>query len=151
VVVGARVNRLAAVLVLLLVAVGCGSLVPTPAGSPAFGDQVDVVNDTKLDVTVMVNGINAGTIAAHSAISIPARRLPPQPWAVEARSPSGRLLLSFPVAPGQVTTTTDPDRHTTTNGVGGRVDLSCGRLDVFVGGPMLGPPPGAGRPGDCDP
>ena len=36
-------------------------------------------------------------------------------------------------------------------GSGARVDLSCGRLDVWVGPPMHGPFPAPGRPGDCDP
>ena len=32
-----------------------------------------------------------------------------------------------------------------------RVDLSCGRLDIWSGPPLLGPPPGPGTPGDCTP
>jgi len=32
-----------------------------------------------------------------------------------------------------------------------RVDLSCGRLDIWSGPPLLGPAPGPGKPGDCAP
>jgi hypothetical protein len=34
-------------------------------------------------------------------------------------------------------------------GDGNRVDLSCGRIDVWAGPPLLGPAPGPGTPGDC--
>lgn len=32
-----------------------------------------------------------------------------------------------------------------------RVDLSCGRLDMWSGPPLLGPFPGPGTPSDCNP
>ncbi len=35
--------------------------------------------------------------------------------------------------------------------MGARVDLSCGRIDIWSGTPMMGPAPGPGVPGDCDP
>jgi hypothetical protein len=70
----------------------------------------------------------------------------PLPWSVEARSPSGRLLISMTVRPGDV-----DGEGTEQRGTGGRVDLSCGRLDIWSGPPMLGPAPGDGMPGDCLP
>ena len=30
-------------------------------------------------------------------------------------------------------------------------NLSCGRLDIWSGPPLSGPPPGPGKPGDCAP
>ena len=144
-------RRFAASVLLALLVAACGSLIPTPPGSPAFDADIDVVNDTRLDVTIVVNGTDRGVVSAFAATSIPAAALPAKPWVVEARSPSGRVLLTFIVAPGQVTTSTDERGVTTMVGAGSRADLSCGRLDVTVGAPMMGPPPGPGVPGDCAP
>jgi hypothetical protein len=149
----ARVVRLVVAGLVALVVAACGSLFPTPPGSPAFGSDIDVGNGTDLDVTILVNGSDVGVAPAHLNTTIPADRLPAKPWSVQAQTASGRSLLSFKVAPGEVFSTTGPGGDTTTSGAGSRVDLSCGRLDVTVGGPMLGPPPEAnpGASGDCDP
>jgi hypothetical protein len=146
-------SRLGAAVLIALAVAACGSFFPTPPGSPAFDEEIQVVNDTKLAVTIGVNGANLGVVPAHQATTIPSSALPAKPWSVEARSPSGRVLLAFTVPPGEVTSTTTPDGVTTTTGAGSRADLSCGRLDVTVGGPMMGPvhAPDAGAPGDCDP
>jgi len=77
--------------------------------------------------------------------------LPPLPWYVEARSESGRVLVSMTVRPGDVFATMYPDGHGETRGAAVRADLSCGRLDVWSGPPMSGPAPGSGIPGDCLP
>ena len=145
--------RLAIAGLVAVVVAACGSLFPTPPGSPAFDTEIQVVNDTKLVVTIAVNGADLGVVPAHEAATIPSSVLPAKPWSVEARSPSGRVLLTFKVQPGAVTRTTDSNGATTMTGAGSRADLSCGRLDVTVGGPMLGPPPqpNPAAPGDCDP
>ena len=151
--VGRQVTRAALTLFVALAVAACGSFFPTAAASPAFDAEIQVVNDTKLAVTIGVNGANIGVVPAHQTMTIPSSALPAKPWSVEARSPSGRVLLTFTVQPGEVTSTTTPDGVTTTTGAGSRADLSCGRLDVTVGGPMMGPvhAPNAGAPGDCDP
>jgi hypothetical protein len=140
------------VALLAVVAVGCASLIPTPPGSPAFDAEIHVANGTNLVITIAVNGHAVGVAPSGETI-IPPGALPAKPWAVEAQSPTGRVLLSFEVGPGQVTTTTSPDGVTTMTGGGNRADLSCGRLDVYVGVRPLGPPPpeNPGVPGDCDP
>lgn len=145
--------RLAIAGLVAVVVAGCGSLFPTTPGSPAFDAEIQVVNDTKLAVTIAVNGADLGVVPAHEVATVPPSALPAKPWLVEARSPSGRLLLTFTVQPGEVSRTTDPTGFTTMTGAGSRADLSCGRLDVTVGGPMLGPAPElhAGAPGDCNP
>ena len=145
--------RISAVALVAMAVAACGSLFPTPPGSPTFNAEIQVVNDTKLAVTIGVNGADLGVVPAHEATTIPSSALPAKPWSVEARSPSGRVLLAFTVQPGEVTRTTTPDGVTTMTGAGSRADLSCGRLDVTVGGPMMGPvhAPNAGAPGDCDP
>ena len=109
-------------------------------------------NGTKLDVRVVVNGITMTILAAGSKVEeIPANDLPPMPWAVEALSPSGRVLASFVVRTGDISRAADPSGGNMLRGAGARVDLSCGRLDIWAGPPMIGPAPGPGTPGDCEP
>jgi hypothetical protein len=68
------------------------------------------------------------------------------PWQVEVRAPAGRVLLSTPIKSGDVEYSDSASR-----GDGNRVDLSCGRIDVWSGPPLLGPAPGPGTPDDCRP
>ncbi len=145
--------RAVGILAAALLATDCGPFLPQPiASTDSFGDHIDVSNGTTLAIAIVVNGSVVGIAPAGGASTIRASQLPPKPWAVEARTASGRILISFEVAPGDVTRTVDANGTTTgSSGVGGRVDLSCGRLDVSVGAAMLGPPPGPGQPGDCVP
>jgi hypothetical protein len=56
--------------------------------------------------------------------------VPPLPWSVETRSPSGLVLSAMTVKAGG------------SAGAFGdvvRADLACGRLDIWSGPPMLGP------------
>jgi hypothetical protein len=129
----------------LALVAGCS---PAPTG--AAHDLV-VSNQTTLAVTVAVNGIVVRTIQPQTQESVFVKELPPLPWAVEARNPSGRVLSSMTVRPGDVWTTSMPDGSTQMKGDAVRVDLSCGRLDIWSGPPLAGPPPGPGKPGDCAP
>jgi hypothetical protein len=150
---GRLTGRAAAVLPIVLLAGACGGLLPTPIGSPTeppFGSSIDVANGTTLTVEVWVNGVGVGSTPAASNSRVLPGTLPAQPWHVEARTVTGRLLLQFDVQPGQVTRSTSGG-VTAMSGAGARADLSCGRLDVTVGPPMLGPAPGPGHPGDCVP
>jgi hypothetical protein len=138
---------LAALLVVGL-ASGCG----TPAASQVYA--IGVANGTTLAVTLVVNGQVIRTFTAGSGTGtngIPASEIGPLPWVVEARSPSGRLLTSMTVRAGDVSSTSLPGGGGSDIGVAGRVDLSCGRLDIWAGPPLLGPVPGSGTPGDCAP
>ena len=66
--------------------------------------------------------------------------LPSLPWSIETRSPSGRVLSRLTVDAGDVVyTTPDASGHSMSKGDAVRVDLSCGRLDVWSGPPLLGP------------
>ena len=129
----------------LLVAVTACS--PAPTGEAR---ELVVDNQTTLAITVAVNGVVVRTIQAHKQEAVLVKDLPPQPWLVEARTPSARVLSSMTVRPGDVWQTHLPDGSTQMNGDSVRVDLSCGRLDMWSGAPLLGPPPGPGKPGDCD-
>jgi hypothetical protein len=119
------------------------------ACSPAPTDEAHdlaVSNQTALAITLAVNGVVVRTIQPHTQDPVLAGDLPPLPWLVEARTPSGRVLSSMTVRPGDVWETGSEMK-----GDAVRVDLSCGRLDIWSGPPLLGPPPGPGKPGDCDP
>ena len=109
-----------------------------------------VSNQTTLMVTVVVNGgvLQDVPPGERMAISMGGGS---GPWTVEARAPSGRVLSSMTVRPGDVSETTHPDGSRSARGAAIRVDLSCGRLDMWSGPPLLGPMPGPGKPGDCEP
>jgi len=132
---------------LLALLVGCSGQAPaTSAPRP----NLTVSNGTTLTVTLVVNGQRVGDFPPSGAgPKIDVASLPPLPWTVEARSPSGRLLTSMVVGPGEVQSMASGAAI-----VMGRVDLSCGRLTIFAGdvapsGPA--PPPSPGNPGDCAP
>ncbi len=121
---------------------------PPESSQPNLG----ISNGTTLTVTLVVNGLVVRSVPPGSYTdAIPADALPALPWAVEARSPSGHVLTSMTVEAGDVHRTTAPDGSTQHRGVGNRIDLSCGRLDIWSGPPLLGPMPGPGVPGDCAP
>jgi hypothetical protein len=120
------------------------TIVPTPG---ATLPPLSISNNTALAVTFLVNGQQVATVAPGVLIDpVAAVVLPPLPWAVEARSPSGRVLVSMTVHAGDVRI-----GSSSAQGDGARIDLSCGRLDIWAGPPMIGPPPGPGTPGDCAP
>ncbi len=111
-----------------------------------------ISNGTTLAVAVVVNGVVVGVYPGGTGRDgISASELPALPWIVEARSPSGRVLTSMTVLADDVWSAETGNGGTERKGDGMRVDLSCGRLDIWSGPPMLGPAPGPGSPGDCDP
>jgi hypothetical protein len=135
--------RILGLILVTLALAGC-SLVASP---PPAAYDIHVDNGTGLDVAVLANGSRVGSVAPGSSVTVPAARVGGLPWHVEAvTAETGRLLISFDVEEGSVGATGSSE-----SGIGGRVDLSCGRLDVYVGPPLLGPAPGPGIPGDCEP
>jgi hypothetical protein len=145
------IRLLLALSVAILASCGNRSVSPTIGG----GEVLGIVNGTTLDVTLVVNGTAVVTATPGSGVGpIAFASLPPLPWTVEARSPSGRILTSMTVDVGSVTATTNPNGGVGTSGTLGRVDLSCGRITIWAGyEPPSGPPPPspAGSPGDCAP
>ncbi len=139
-VLAARAHALARTLLALGLFAACS---PAPAGE---AHDLVVSNQTTLTVALVVNGSVARTVQPHTQETVPVKDLPPLPWKVEARTPTGRVLTSMTVRPGDVWEM--PGQR---KGDAVRADLSCGRLDVWSGPPLLGPLPGPGRPGDCDP
>jgi hypothetical protein len=112
------------------------------------GDAHDLVvsNQTTLTVALAVNGAVVRTVRAHTQEIVSPRDLPPLPWSVEARTAGGRVVSHMTVQTGDVWETSGQMK-----GDAVRVDLSCGRLDIWSGPPLLGPAPGPGTARDCDP
>ena len=141
-----RLPRGMLLLLLVLTMMGC---------SDANRASLGVSNGTALVVTLTVNGQTVGTVApGDPSHSVDLRTLPALPWTVEARSPSGRLLTSMTVEPGDVRTASGPDRSGSSQGAFGRVDLSCGRLTIWAGATEPSGPAPVGAPGiagDCAP
>ena len=133
------------VLVGAWLAIGCAPAPVTPA------KDLELSNGTTLAVTLVVNEKVIRTFPPGARGAVAPSDLPPLPWDVQARSPSGRVLVSMTVRPGDVQETTTPGGGRAYQGNGVRVDLSCGRLDVWSGPPLLGPAPGPGMPGACEP
>jgi len=128
----------------------------TTVAEPVLHERpsLGVSNGTTLTVTLIVNGQTVATFEpGRPAPTIDVMRLPDLPWSVEARSPSGRVLTSMQVKPGDVSSTAEPGGATRSSGTFGRVDLSCGSLRIWARLPPSGPAPAspAGSPGDCEP
>jgi hypothetical protein len=119
---------------------------------PPDSMSLSVNNSTTLAVNLVVNGQLIAQLDPSMCLgcseddAVPASLLPPLPWQAEVRSPTGRVLVSLTVYEGDV----DYESHSS-KGVANRVDLSCGRIDLWSGPPLLGPAPGPGASGDCRP
>ena len=142
-----------AVVVVALVLASC-QILDSLTGRVFEPLELSISNQTELAITLVVNGQAIGEFApgAHED-PIDAVMLPLPPWQVEARTPSGRVLLTLAVQPANVwRSTPDAQGHSSSMSAGNRADLSCGRLDIWSGAPMLGPAPPSSFPaGDCDP
>ncbi len=154
-------RRVCVVLVALsaTVATACG-LVVSPSAPIVIVEPltVSISNQTStLAVKVVVNSAEVGIFQPGArADPIDQSRMPSPPWHVVATTLSGRLLTAYDVKPGDVNRTEYGGGHSGQSGRGSRVDLSCGRVDIWSGPPMLGPPYGSVPdrvypPGDCDP
>jgi len=143
-------KRIAVLLVSCLVIVACQAL-PFDGVVPASEMILTVANETSIPVELVVNGQVIRTIGPTTSVDVHASNLPTLPWAAEVRLPAGRTLVSASIHAGDVWSRPVANGGTEMKGVGGRVDLSCGRIDIYSGPPLLGPAPGPGTPGDCDP
>jgi hypothetical protein len=123
---------------------------PSAKGTPITPMTLSIDNSTTIPVTIVVNGKTVETVPPGGHEDPITAPLPGLPWSVETRSPSGRVLSAMIVRAGDVwQTTPDPSGNSAAQGDAVRVDLSCGRLDVWSGPPLLGPAFIPGPPGDC--
>lgn len=142
-----RFPRPISVVVLLLI-VGCGpALVVYPI-------DLGIANNTALPLTLFVNGSNVGTYPPGAfEMQIPESRLPDPPWHAEARTSSGRVLLTLDVKPGDAwCTVEDSQGRSSCSWPANMTYLSCGRIDLWSHAMLGGPaPPSSFPPGDCEP
>ena len=127
---------------------------PTPSATESV-PQLGVINTTTLTVGAFLNGLHIADYPPNGPPAIDVTDLPPLPWAIEARSPSGRVLTSLRVEPGAVWATIYPNNQHESTSFIGQVDLSCGRLIIWAGVPLPSGMPlrsSLGTPGpDCAP
>jgi hypothetical protein len=144
----ARLQATLCLAVLVAVSAGCGLVAGSASPKPV---NLGVSNGTDLTVGLYVNGAPFRTVQPKSGdFAMDTSTLPPMPWNVEARSPSGRVLLAMNVTADQIRT----DNIGVTSESSARVDLSCGSLRMWAGD--IGPSGSAadsspGQPGDCIP
>jgi hypothetical protein len=128
---------------------------PSPPGSPAseWPWVLGISNATTIPVSLVVNGTIVGTYAPGqgSGDGIGRSHLPPLPWLVEARSPGGHVLVSMTVHDGDIWTSTSSNGGTGFSAPGNRIDLACGRVDIWVMAEMGGPGPPSGALPSCPP
>jgi hypothetical protein len=112
---------------------------------------VHVANTMTLTLSMTVNGRDAGSAAAMASTVVDAREFGQAPWTIVARTSSGRELLTLELAANSAYYTTGDYPHSAF-GPFSRLDLSCGRLDLWVGSPAAGPMPTGSFPAhDCSP
>lgn len=133
---------LAGVSLAALVLAGCTRTLP-----PATSVDVGIVNGTSMSVGLFINDHRIADYppGGGSIPSLDPRSLPNLPWRVEARSPSGRVLQSLTVQPGELRAGSMTS---------GSIDLACGNLELWVGDfiqKSLPPAPTPEQPEACDP
>jgi hypothetical protein len=122
--------------------VGCQSL----TGVVPDGEmELHANNGTPLQLVVVVNG-HTDQLPPNAQVDLSAPNLPSLSWMAEVRTLAGRTLLSLTVRSGDIIEAANGRK-----GDAARVDLSCGRIDLWSGPPLLGPAPGPGTSGDCVP
>jgi hypothetical protein len=115
--------------------------------------DLGIVNATELAVTLVVNDRVIGVYEpGESETGLVPPRLPDPPWHAEARTSSGRVLLSLDVKAGDVWRAPESNGRSEGQGRSTLMYLSCGRLDLFAVTALGGPaPPSSFPPGDCLP
>jgi hypothetical protein len=114
--------------------------------------RLELSNGSTLPVVLTVNGGPGHPVAAGGRAELGIPEIGPLPWDAVVRTERGRVLLGLVVRPGDVAVGNTGDGGTSSRGAGVRADLSCGRIDLWSGPPMMGPaPPESFEPGDCDP
>jgi hypothetical protein len=123
---------------------------PTDHSSPKSVPQVRIFNTTTMSLTVAINGQSLGT-SVPGTVDLFDPAPFSQPWDVTLTTEGGRVIAELKYSLSDIGVNaggTNPDRGLE---IGQRHDLSCGRLDVTVGGEMVGPTfVPMSTPGDCD-
>lgn len=148
---GGRISITARCLSIVVIIAGCASVGNVTSAPSVETAPLAVSNETTIPVTLVVTGTAIETIQPGGYEDPVTAALPALPWSVETRSPSGRVLSRMTVNAGDVVyTTPDTDGHSSAKGDAVRVDLPCGRLDIWSGPPMLGLPFSPDKSLSCD-
>ena len=111
----------------------CGAIPGVGPADPATIPDFGASNETKLDIGLFVNGQLVAKLAPGQSIDPTTTAMPPLPWAVEARSATGRVLGSTRVEPGGATCTPAAAGVERCSGALILVTLVCGRFEFFAG------------------
>jgi hypothetical protein len=128
---------------------GCVAASGAGTPRPSQAMKLSISNGTTIAVTLVVNGSAIETVPPGGYEDPIKSDLPALPWNVETHSPSGRVLSTLVVREGDFWQTSMPNGAGGARGDAVRVDLSCGRLDLWYGPPLLGPAFSPGPSGDC--
>ncbi len=112
--------------------IGVATVALALSACSAFGSSFSVANGTTIPVTIIVNGSVVETIPPGTTENPIKASIPGRPWTVEARSPSGRILVTMTVSAN--------DTLSSTSGRMGSADLACGPLTIWAGAPIAGGP-----------
>ena len=116
--------------------------------------NLGVANNTTIPVTLFVNGMQIKVVEPNTGDPhVPLDQLPDAPWHAELRTSGGRTMLSLDIKEGDVWhTTPDSKGRSERHDAAALAYFSCGRLDLWSGNMLGGPPPEPSFPaGDCDP
>ena len=139
---------LTATVLALVAAVEACAAPPTVTADPRY--ELHVENGTTVPVSIVINGRTLAQVKGQSSTVVSLAREPPGTVAIQAQLPDGRPAISFVIDPATLSSET-VGSVTDVVGAAHRADLSCGRLDLWLLTPLLGPPPGPGAAGDCGP
>jgi hypothetical protein len=142
-------GQIASIAIIASAVVGC-----VAGGGTASGQSQEValgvINTTTLTIRVIVNGHEIETLQpGMSDTTIRLGVLPTPPWVVEARTTTGRVLVSLNV---DSVPTLPPGNAGGASGKQAAAQLSCGQVYVWSG--SVEPPfpvPEHGTVGDCTP
>jgi hypothetical protein len=121
---------------------GCALLPSPPPTTAPAGPTIHVANATPLTISIEINGETVATSDRSRPELVATATIGNPPWHVEARGGTrNRILVALAVAANDGSG----------QSVGQYVDLSCGRIWLWVGDARPDAPQGpfADQPGDC--
>jgi hypothetical protein len=120
----------------------CQALIHAPEVVPPEAMRLEASNETSVEIVLFVNGVSIRNLPPMQSVALSSSELPVLPWQAELRLGTGRTVLHLDVAAGDVTVERDGNGTMVSQGGDAvRIDLVCGRLDLWSGPPLLGGPP----------
>ena len=120
------IRRFSGLVLVAFLSAACGQSAATPARP-----TLSIGNWTSVTITLVVNGRVVESVPPGWVEDPVTAAVPSRPWRVEAQLPNGRVVAMFTILA--------TDDISSTSGKAARVDLACGRVDIWSGPPLLGP------------